>query len=218
MEDVLRAQQAHWETTFSQKPEMFGIESSASGKMAADLFQKEGKTTLLELGAGQGRDTLLFAGRGFHVTALDYSQPAVDTIVSKARAVVGLRHGVVALRHDVREPLPFPAASFDACYSHMLYCMALTTIELERLSAEVLRVLKPGGLQVYTVRHTGDPHYGKGTHRGENMYEVGGFIVHFFTREKVDHLARGYEMVDVEEFEEGGLPRKLFRVTLRKPE
>jgi hypothetical protein len=53
-------------------------------------------------------------------------------------------------------------------------------------------------------------------HRGEDMYEVGGFIVHFFSNEKVEHLAKGYEIVNLAEFEEGRLPRKLFRVTLRK--
>jgi len=92
----------------------------------------------------------------------------------------------------------------------------LTTDELEFLSQEIRRVLKTGGLNIYMARHTGDPHYGKGIHRGEEMYEVGGFIVHFFSREKVEHLARGYEIVTIEEFEEGGLPRKLFRVALRK--
>jgi SAM-dependent methyltransferase len=110
----------------------------------------------------------------------------------------------------------FEDNGFDACYSHMLFCMPLTTEELVRLSAEVLRVLKPGGLHVYTVRHTADPHYGTGILRGEDMYEVGGFIVHFFDRAKVELLAKGYEMVGVDEFEEGGLPRKLFRATLRK--
>ena len=49
------------------------------------------------------------------------------------------------------------------------------------------------------------------------MYEIsGGFIVHFFTREKVERLARGFEILGIEEFKEGALPRKLFRVTLRK--
>lgn len=98
----------------------------------------------------------------------------------------------------------------------MLYCMALTTIELEHLSQEVWRVLKPGGLNVYTVRDTGDAHYGRGIHRSEDMYEVGGFIVHFFTREKIDRLATGYEVIAIDAFEEGGLPRKLLRVTLRR--
>ncbi|NOY57944.1 MAG: SAM-dependent methyltransferase, partial [Calditrichaeota bacterium] len=94
--------------------------------------------------------------------------------------------------------------------------MALTTPELESLSAQVRRVLKPGGLNIYTVRHKGDAHYGQGIHRGEDMYEMGGYIVHFFDEEKVKHLAKGYEIVEIDKFEEGGLPRKLFRVTLRK--
>jgi hypothetical protein len=78
--------------------------------------------------------------------------------------------------------------------------------------------MRPTGLNVYTVRHTGDPHYGTGIHRGEDMYEVGGFIVHFFSRQKVEHLAEGYDLVSIDEFEEGSLPKKLFRVTMRKRE
>ncbi len=212
---ILDGQRAHWDTNFAQKPEMFGGAPSASAVKTAEIFRKEGKTNLLELGGGQGRDTLFFAREDFRVTVLDYSQSAVEALSAKARAS-GLTDRITALRHDVREPLPFDADIFDACYSHMLFCMALTTPELERLSDEVRRVLKPGGLNVYTVRHTGDAHYGTGIHRGEDMYEVGGFIVHFFSREKVRQLASGCEIVSIDVFEEGGLPRKLFRVTLRK--
>ncbi len=93
--------------------------------------------------------------------------------------------------------------------------MALTTAELRFLSNEIRRVLRPGGLNIYTVRHTGDAHYRAGIYRREDMYEMGGFIVHFFSREKVELLAKGYEIVSTDEFEEGGLSRKLFRVTLR---
>ncbi len=213
--EILERQRGHWDENFSQRPEMFGAEPSDPALKAAELFRREGKTSLLELGGGQGRDTLFFAREGFQVTVLDYSQAAMEAISAKAEAA-GLAGLITAIRHDVREPLPFDNEVFDGCYSHMLFCMALTTAELERLSDEVRRVLKPGGLHVYTVRHTKDPHYGTGAHRGEDMYEVGGFIVHFFTSEKARQLARGCEVVSLDEFEEGGLPRKLFRVTLRK--
>ena len=212
---VLDAQQEHWQTTFSQKPDMFGLTPSEPAARAAEQFEREGKRRILELGSGQGRDSLFFADRGFQMTAADYTQTAVETIASKAQSA-GLSHRIDAVRQDVRERLAFPDEVFDACYSHMLFCMALTTAELERLSHEVWRVLRPGGLNVYTVRHTGDAHYGTGIHRGEDMWEVGGFIVHFFDREKVNHLAKGFEIVSIDEFEEGGLPRKLWRVTLRK--
>jgi len=213
--ETLNTQQQYWEETFSQTTDMFGSDSSVPARIAAKLFQKERKKRILELGGGQGRDTLFFARNRFQVNVLDYSEKAVTTITEKAKKL-GLSDLVLARQHDVRETLPFKDETFDACYSHMLYCMALTTSELEQLSREVLRVLRPAGLNVYTVRHTGDPHYGTGIHRGEDMYEIGGFIVHFFSREKIEHLAKGYEIISVDEFEEGDLPRKLFRVTLRK--
>jgi SAM-dependent methyltransferase len=213
--EVLDEQQPHWLNTFSQKADMFGSEPSEPALKAVELFKKEGKIKILELGAGQGRDTIFFAQSGFQVCALDYSHSGVDAIIQKAQNL-GLANSITVLRHDVRRPIPLDDESFDGCYSHMLYCMALTTAELEFLSQEVRRVLKPKGINVYTVRHTQDAHYGTGIHRGEDMYEVGGFIVHFFSKEKVEHLADGYEIMSIDEFEEGGLPRKLFRVTLKK--
>jgi SAM-dependent methyltransferase len=217
VKELLNAQRQHWQKIFIQRPEMFGSEPSAPARIAAELFKKEGKVKILELGGGQGRDTLYFAQHGFQVHALDYSDNAMAAIADKAQKQ-GLAGSVTALRYDVRNSLPFADESFDGCYSHMLYCMALTTAELEFLSSEARRVLRPSGLNIYTVRHTDDPDYGTGIPRGADMYEVGGFIVHFFNREKVQRLAKGYEIISIDEFEEGKLPRKLFRVTLRKKE
>jgi SAM-dependent methyltransferase len=211
----LDGQQPYWDKTFADRADMFGEAASDPASAAASLFAHERRFALLELGAGQGRDTLFFAERGFRVTALDYSRVAVDAIAAKAEAR-GLGGRVTALQHDVRQPLPFANESFDACYSHMLYCMALRTPEIETLSADIRRVLAPRGLNVYTLRHTTDAHYRSGLHRGEDMYEVGGFIVHFFTRDEVERLTEGWELLSIDEFEEGGLPRRLFRVTLRK--
>ena len=215
--DVLNHQRKQWEHAFAKRDDMFTSNPSDPAEKAAELFRKEGKTKILELGAGQGRDTIFFARNGYEVHALDYSESGLSAIRKKAEEG-GFAEHVMTKQHDVRDKLPFDDETFDGCYSHMLFCMALTTAELEFLCAEVGRVLKPGGLNIYTVRHTGDAHYGTGIHRGEDMYEVGGFIVHFFSKEKVEHLAKGFEIVSVDEFEEGGLPRKLFRVTMRKKE
>ena len=212
---AINAQKQHWTKVYSEDPDFFGEEPSYAAKKAAKVFEKQGKINILELGAGQGRDSLFFAKNGFKVQSLDYSENAIKTINQKANSE-GLSDSISTLQHDIRKPLQFADESFDACYCHMLYCMALCTSELEALFEEVKRVLKPNGLNIFTVRHTGDAHYGKGTHRGEDMYEVGGFIVHFFSKEKIKHLAKGYEIASMDEFEEGELPRKLFLVNLRK--
>lgn len=214
--EILGEQQCHWENIFSNNNSMFGEKSSEPAMKAAELFKEKGKTKILELGAGQGRDSLFFARNGFEVYSLDYSKEGIESIKQKAQEN-GLSEYLTALQHDVRKPLPFEDGTFDACYSHMLYSMALTTSELEDIAREIRRVLKPGGLSVYTTRHTGDPQYRTGIHRGEDMWQIeGGFIVHFFSREKVEHLSEGYDIIAIEEFEEGAIPRKLFRVTLRK--
>ncbi len=214
--DLLDTQRQFWDRNFASRPEMFGDAPSDPARWTLELLKAEARTKLLELGGGQGRDTFFFARNSVHVTMLDYSEIAVETVAAKAQSS-GTESLVTAMRHDVREPLPFPNGTFNAAFSHMLYCMPITNAEVERLSREVLRVLKPGGLNIFTVRHTSDPHFGAGIHCGEEMYEAGGFIVNFFDRTKVERISQGYEILSIDEFEEGGMPRKLFRVTLRKP-
>ena len=209
---ILDKQAQHWENTFINRPETFGVSTSAAAIKAAETFNKEGITNILELGAGQGRDSLFFAQKGFHIQVLDYSQTGVDNIIKRAETL-GVDKLITGKIHDVRDPFPFTDEKFGGCFSHMLYCMALTTKELKFLSDEIHRVLKNGGVNIYTVRHTGDDDYKNGIHRGEDLYESGGFIVHFFSKEKVKHLSNGF---DIENFEEGKFPRKLFRVTLKK--
>ena len=98
----------------------------------------------------------------------------------------------------------------------MLYCMALTSIELEKLNNEIQRILKPGGINIYTVRHTNDGDFQNGIHIGEDLYENDGFVVHFFSEEKVKNFTGGFDILNIEKFQEGSFPRKLFMVTLRK--
>ena len=211
----LNNQAQHWENTFSTRPMMFGNSPSIAAIKAAVTYKNAGLTNILELGAGQGRDTIFFAQNGFHVQALDYCQSGVDSIIKQAN-ILGLDQRISVKIHDVRKSLPFKNDSVDGCFSHMLYCMAFTTKELVYLSNELNRVLIHGGINIYTVRHTGDADYGTGIHRGEDLYESGGFIVHFFSTEKIKQLSTGFEIMDINNFEEGVLPRKLFRVTLKK--
>lgn len=213
---LLNAQQAHWNNVFATHPDMYSREPSHAAQYALPLFQAAGGQVLLELGAGQGRDTLFFAQAGFQVCAAEYAWVGLDAIARHAQAE-GLTDRITPLAHDVRYPLPFPDGWFDACYSHMLYNMALTDAELAGLSAEIRRVLRPGGLNVFTARNEHDAHYGRGICRGEDLYEESGYIVHFFTRQTVDRVAEGYTVEAISEFEEGTLPRRLYLVTLRRP-
>ena len=194
---------------------MFGLDPSLSAKKALELFKEKNINKIVEIGAGLGRDTLFFAKNLIHTTALDYSPSGIDVINQKTKKN-NLSNYISTKLFDVRQKLPFEDNSIEACYSHMLYCMALTTSDLKKLNNEILRILKPGGINIYTVRHTGDGDFQNGIHIGEDLYENDGFIVHYFSEDKVNSLLNGFKNISLQKFEEGNFPRRLFFVVNEK--
>ena len=213
--EKLNQQSQHWENNFSNKPEMFGLEPSTPAKKALKIFKNNKANKIVELGAGLGRDSIYFAKNSIHVEALDYSQSGIKNINQKIKQN-NLSNLIKTKIFDVRKKLPFKNNSIEGVYSHMLYCMALTTSDLESLNKEIHRILKPGGMNIYTVRHTNDGDYKKGIHRGEDMYENDGFIVHFFSKNKINSLLDGFINLEITSFEEGSFPRKLNFVANKK--
>ena len=214
-QNELDQQSQHWEKNFSNKPEMFGLEPSISAKKALNFFKEKKINNIIELGAGLGRDSIFFAKNNIKIQALDYSSSGIEIINHKIKKD-NLSNYISTKLFDVREKLPFKDNSIDACYSHMLYCMALTIDDLQKLNNEIHRILKPNGLNIYTVRHTNDGDYKNGKHIGEDLYENDGFIVHYFSEEKVNSLLNGFKNIALEKFEEGTFPRKLFFIVNEK--
>ena len=66
------------------------------------------------------------------------------------------------------------------------------------------------------MRHVGDGDFKNGIYRGEDLYENDGFIVHYFSKEKVNSLLEGFKNILLEKFEEGKFPRKFFFVVNEK--
>ena len=212
---ILDQQSQHWEINFSNKPEMFGLEPSISAQKSLKIFKDQNISKIIELGAGLGRDTIYFAKNSIHVEALDYSVSGIKRIKQKVKDN-SLSELISTRVFDIRNAIPFRDNSIEVFYSHMLYCMALTNDELNKLNNEIHRVLKPGGINIYTVRQIKDGDYQRGVHRGEDLYENDGFIVHFFSKNKVKSLLSGFKNILLEEFEEGGFPRRLYFVVNKK--
>ena len=194
---------------------MFGLEPSVSAIKALKIFKENKINNIIELGAGLGRDSIFFAKNNIKTKALDYSDSGIKIINNKIEKN-NLSNVISTKLFDVRKKLPFKDNSIEGCYSHMLYCMALTTNDLKKLNNEIKRILKPGGINIYTVRHTNDGDFKNGIHVGEDLYENDGFIVHYFSKEKVNSLLDGFNNITLEEFEEGTFPRKLFFVINEK--
>jgi|TARA_B100001540_G_scaffold159780_1_gene141426 SAM-dependent methyltransferase len=193
---------------------MFGLEASEPAKKSLKIFQENNINTIIELGAGLGRDSIYFSINNLSVTSLDYSQSGINIINKKINK--DKLKNIKTKVFDIRQKLPFEDNSIDGCFSHMLYCMALSNQNLFNLNREICRILKPDGLNIYTVRNEHDGDYKNGIHRGEDMYENDGFIVHFFNKIKINQLTDGFKNLKIESFEEGTFPRKLYFVVNKK--
>lgn len=99
-----------------------------------ETLRHEGRTRLLEVGAGTGHDGAFFAQQGLDVVCVDLSSEMVRLCREK---------GLEAHVMDVVE-LRFPAAAFDAVYSFN-GLLHLPKAELPGALREVHRVLRPGG-------------------------------------------------------------------------
>lgn len=91
----------------------------------------------LELGSGTGRHSRALAANGVLLTCSDVAERALETLVVRAERV-GFRAEVAC---TPMESTPFSDSSFDVIAS----AGSLSYADPERLDAEIIRVLKPGG-------------------------------------------------------------------------
>lgn len=103
------------------------------------LAQRYPQGRLLEIGCGMGADTVELLKKGFEVTAIDLTEPAIEC--TRNRIELYGFDGVVE-RGDA-EKLKYDDRTFDVVYSFgVLHHSPDTSLTIN----EVLRVLKPGGL------------------------------------------------------------------------
>jgi ubiquinone/menaquinone biosynthesis C-methylase UbiE len=191
-----------WNKVYSEDSSFFGDEPSKFALMCYDKeFVKHKVKRILELGCGQGRDSLFFASKGLEVYAIDSSKVAIENLKSKLKKL----YLHINLKNiDALENLPFANNYFDAVYSHMFYNMGFSDYELKFLFSESKRVLKNNGLLSFSVRNDKDIMYKKGTKIAENVYDINGFHIRFFTKQDIKFFVNGNFEIQkiIEDYEE----------------
>jgi tellurite methyltransferase len=132
---------------------------------------------VLDLACGTGRHTLLLAGRGQSVTAVDWSGTALDILENRARQAKlhVSRADAAALAHSwtrgIRliqanlEDLPLPDASFS-----LVLCLQY----LQRsLFSQMARALEPGGMLLFETFTQAQLNYVGGPRNAAYLLEPG---------------------------------------------
>ena len=99
-----------------------------------ELLQREGRSRLVDVGAGPGRDTVEFRDRGFGVIGVDLAPANVGLM--RAQGLDGVAGSLYAL--------PFPDGSFDALWTMSTF-VHVPHDRFDEAMTELLRVVAPGG-------------------------------------------------------------------------
>lgn len=153
------------------------------------LLKEDVKKTLLDIGAGAGKDSEYFKNNGMEVTAVDLSDEMVRLCREK---------GIDSYEQDFYS-LHMLDRSFDAVWA-MNCLLHVEKKELALVLNEIKGVLKPGGLFFYGVYGGVD---------SEGIWENDKYIPHrffaFYTDEKLKEiLANHFEIVSFKRVDTGG--------------
>jgi len=133
----------YW-VTYEQKREFrYSLQDYMHGVFGFDWFKGQ---KVLEVGCGSGIDAVEFAKYGAFVTAIDFSEVAVE-LTQKLAKEAGQKIAVVEASAN---RIPYKDNTFDCVYS---FGVLHHIPEVEEVLSEIQRVLKPGGKVMAMLYH-----------------------------------------------------------------
>jgi SAM-dependent methyltransferase len=183
---------AYWNAYYNENPPK--NDPSDFAKSILEYLQ-QGKH-LVDLGCGNGRDTLFFQEKGINVLGVDRSQIAIDALKSITAA---LKNAEFLCDDFIDNPLIYNR-KYDYFYSRFTI-HSITEDEQNILLSNVYNSLNNGGLFFIEVRGIHDDIYGKGENAGRNAYIYNNHFRRFIVNDELTETLsnRGFKILYNEE-------------------
>jgi len=179
----LMDQKQLWKALWNKKSSQ---EANPCAKTTFEKIPGSPWTHLLVLGCGDGADSLFFAKKGFHVTAVDFSETGIERL--KKRAAEQKLDRIQTISSDLQK-LDFEEEVFDVIYAH-LSLHYFNDEQTTKLFERIFYWLKKDGLFFLKCKSLEDLLYGQGKEIEKDMYEYKEHVRHFFSesylRQKLD--------------------------------
>jgi len=123
-----------------------------------ELLSLKGVRSALDVGCGNGRNSVYLASFGAAVEAIDFSRVALNSAKSLAteRGLGGKIHFRFG---NLNDGLPFDSDSFDLCLDMYVFCHFTDENSKQHHVNELFRVTKPGGHVISALFTPRDEYY-----------------------------------------------------------
>lgn len=154
------------------------------------LPQLKKHSNILDLGCGNGRDSIFFGDNDMNVTAIDASPQVIKHLEHTIK-----RDNMYFICDDFVCSSMIFAGQYDYCYSRFSLHAINEKQEMEVIK-NVFRVLKSGGKFFIETRSIADEIYGKGEKVGEDSYYYNGHFCRFIRKERLTERLKdtGFEI------------------------
>jgi 2-polyprenyl-3-methyl-5-hydroxy-6-metoxy-1,4-benzoquinol methylase len=122
------------------------LEPSEDGVYLSEKWKLDGVKSILDLGCGLGRHSILFAEKGFDVTAVDLSKEAIEYL---EKWKLDKKLEFKCIKSDMKK-LDFLDDTFDSIFSYHVISHS-DTMGVKEVISEIRRVLKPEGQVFLTL-------------------------------------------------------------------
>lgn len=162
-------------------------------RRAFNLIKQSNYKTLLDLGCGNGRDSLYFARKKLKITAVDWSKSGLDHL--RKLVIIKKIGNLNIIEQDIPQ-LTFKPNSFDIIYAHLSlhYFNDKTT---KKIFNRLYDMLKKNGLIFIKCKSTNDILCGRGQKLENNMYSFQSHVRHFFSKEYMMCLLARFQIIKI---------------------
>lgn len=149
--------------------------------------------TLLDAGCAAGRDSKLFAERGFEVTGIDISDGLLSIALRQSPEITFINMSFLNLT--------FKDQSFDAVWAHQSLLHLEQQKDVHKALSEFNRILKPGGILVVLVKAQMGPNK---TAVVSDKFSGHDRFFQYFTRDEIRSLLKDsdFDILKLEEYME----------------
>ena len=147
-EDHVSNMKKHYDTLYEADKTYWGLDPSPLSLLLFSHLTERKNLTLLDLGCGQGPDTLFFAKKGFSVTSVDVSETGLSHLKEIAEKQ-GTANKIETINVDMQDINELPKEDFKVIFSRMSIQMIPETKREEYL--QQLKNKYPNSIHVHII-------------------------------------------------------------------
>ena len=186
----------YWDNLYS-KNDYFGTGQTILANFAKDIIEKNSIKNMLELGCGQGRDSVFFAKLGCNIVAIDISENAIK-FVEKIKKEQNFKNLQLFI-HNMQEPFNFQNMNFGLVYSN-LSLPFFNIAQLEKIFSNIYDILTENSFFLFSTKKSGDKYFNFGNKISDNAFEHNGIIRFFFSKSELESLLeKNFMIISFEE-------------------